>query len=201
VTGSADNPTSLAAVDSDPAEILWHACFDALVLVDDDRRYTRVNAPATALLGAPANRVIGARLDDFTPGDRRPLLERLWHDLQDRGALHGPYELLRGDGQRGLVELRARRDFTPGEHLIVGRAIPGGGSVRSAGSAGRGRLTAREQQILQLAADGGSTRGIAETLVISPGTVKIHFEHVYEKFGVSDRAAAVAEGLRQGMIR
>ena len=41
---------------------------------------------------------------------------------------------------------------------------------------------------------------IAERLVLSPATVKTHFEHVYEKLGVGDRAAAVAHGLRVGLI-
>jgi two-component system nitrate/nitrite response regulator NarL len=31
--------------------------------------------------------------------------------------------------------------------------------------------------------------------------VKTHFEHIYEKLGVSDRAAAVAFALRTGLIR
>lgn len=62
------------------------------------------------------------------------------------------------------------------------------------------RLTQRELEILQLAADGTSGPAIAERLVVSPATVKTHFEHIYEKLGVGDRAAAVAHGLRIGLI-
>ncbi len=61
-------------------------------------------------------------------------------------------------------------------------------------------LTAREIEVLQLAADGLSGPKIAERLVISPATVKTHFENVYAKLGVPDRAAAVAEVLRRGVI-
>jgi PAS domain S-box-containing protein len=61
-------------------------------------------------------------------------------------------------------------------------------------------LTAREIEVLQLAADGHSGPRIAERLVISPATVKTHFENVYAKLGVPDRAAAVAEVLRRGVI-
>jgi hypothetical protein len=48
----------------------------------------------------------------------------------------------------------------------------------------------------------GSPGGIevAEQLVLSPSTVKTHFEHIYEKLGVGDRAAAVAQALRSGLI-
>lgn len=61
-------------------------------------------------------------------------------------------------------------------------------------------LTARELEVLQLAAEGFRGRAIAERLVVSPATVKSHFEHIYSKLGVADRAAAVATGLRQGLI-
>jgi PAS domain S-box-containing protein len=61
-------------------------------------------------------------------------------------------------------------------------------------------LTERETEVLRLAAEGFSGPGIAEQLGLSPATVKTHFEHVYEKLGVGDRAAAVAQALRTGLI-
>jgi PAS domain S-box-containing protein len=61
-------------------------------------------------------------------------------------------------------------------------------------------LSARELEVLQLAAHGLSRPMIAEQLIIGPATVKTHFEHIYEKLGVTDRAAAVAEAMRQGLI-
>jgi PAS domain S-box-containing protein len=61
-------------------------------------------------------------------------------------------------------------------------------------------LTARELQVVQLAAYGLSGREIASQLVVSPSTIKTHFNHIYEKLGVSDRAAAVATALRLGLI-
>ncbi|MDX6583023.1 MAG: hypothetical protein QOI10_2207 [Solirubrobacterales bacterium] len=62
-------------------------------------------------------------------------------------------------------------------------------------------LTPRELQVLQRAADGGSGPAIAEALEISPATVKSHFEHVYAKLGVADRASAVAVALRNGLFK
>lgn len=62
------------------------------------------------------------------------------------------------------------------------------------------RLSTREREVLQLAADGQLIRDIADALFLSPGTVKTHFQHIYAKLGVHDRAAAVAEGLRTGLI-
>lgn len=62
-------------------------------------------------------------------------------------------------------------------------------------------LTERELEVLRLASEGHSGPGIAEQLVLSPATVRTHFEHIYEKLGVGDRAAAVAHALRTGLIR
>jgi DNA-binding CsgD family transcriptional regulator len=53
-------------------------------------------------------------------------------------------------------------------------------------------LTAREREILRLVRDGKTNAEIAGELWVSPGTVKKHLEHVYEKLGVASRAAAAA---------
>jgi DNA-binding CsgD family transcriptional regulator len=62
-------------------------------------------------------------------------------------------------------------------------------------------LSGREVDVLQLAAEGCTGPEIAERLRVSPSTVKTHFENLYEKLGVGDRAAAVARALRTGLIR
>ncbi len=62
-------------------------------------------------------------------------------------------------------------------------------------------LTPREVQVLQLAADGCSGPEIAERLGVSVGTIATHMKHIYESLGVSDRASAVAVGIRSGVIR
>jgi PAS domain S-box-containing protein len=72
-------------------------------------------------------------------------------------------------------------------------------SRRQAGLGSR-PLSGREIEVLRLAAEGLSGPEIAEQLVLGPATVKTHFEHVYEKLGVGDRAAAVAQALRTGVI-
>jgi PAS domain S-box-containing protein len=61
-------------------------------------------------------------------------------------------------------------------------------------------LSVRELQVLQLSATGFVRRQIAEEIDLSEATVKTHFEHIFRKLGVPDRASAVAEALRQGLI-
>jgi DNA-binding CsgD family transcriptional regulator len=62
------------------------------------------------------------------------------------------------------------------------------------------RLTHREIEVLQLAAQGNPGPRIAAQLQISVATVRTHFEHIYDKLGVSDRGTAVATALRDGLI-
>ncbi|UJA21982.1 response regulator transcription factor [Thermoleophilia bacterium SCSIO 60948] len=62
-------------------------------------------------------------------------------------------------------------------------------------------LTAREAEVLELIADGLSAPAIGRRIHLSPTTVKSHLHTLYEKLGVSDRAAAVAEAMRQGLLR
>jgi two-component system nitrate/nitrite response regulator NarL len=54
--------------------------------------------------------------------------------------------------------------------------------------------------VLRLTADGLSAPEIGERLYLSPATVKTHLQHLYGKLGVSDRAAAVAEAMRRGLL-
>ena len=61
-------------------------------------------------------------------------------------------------------------------------------------------LTKREQEILHLIAAGKSLPEIAKELFLGLTTVKTHVQHLYEKLGVSDRAAAVASAMRRGLI-
>ena len=53
-------------------------------------------------------------------------------------------------------------------------------------------LSPREQEILDLVAEGKSNTEIAERLWISRGTVRKHLEHIYAKLGVHTRTAAAA---------
>jgi len=61
-------------------------------------------------------------------------------------------------------------------------------------------VTAREREILQLTADGMSAAAVGEALFLSPATVKTHLRRIYEKLGVSERAAAVAVAMRLGIL-
>jgi len=61
-------------------------------------------------------------------------------------------------------------------------------------------LTGREVEVLRQVAGGNRNRDIAEKLFITEETVKVHIKHIMEKLGATDRAEAVAIGVRRGII-
>lgn len=61
-------------------------------------------------------------------------------------------------------------------------------------------LTTRELQVLQAFARGLSIPDTAKELVLGDSTVKTHAQRLYKKLEVSDRAAAVAEAMRHGLL-
>lgn len=62
-------------------------------------------------------------------------------------------------------------------------------------------LTAREQEVLLLAAKGLPNKAIAEQLSLSPRTVQLHLAHIFDKLGVASRTEAVVAGLKRGWLR
>lgn len=61
-------------------------------------------------------------------------------------------------------------------------------------------LSPRESEVLRAFARGLTIPQTAAELFIGASTVKTHAQRLYEKLGVGDRAAAVAEGMRRGLV-
>jgi two-component system nitrate/nitrite response regulator NarL len=61
-------------------------------------------------------------------------------------------------------------------------------------------LSDRERQVLSAFARGLSIPQTAAELYLGASTIKTYTQRLYEKLGVSDRAAAVAEAMRQGLL-
>ena len=62
-------------------------------------------------------------------------------------------------------------------------------------------LTKREEEVLQLIADGCSTTEVAKQLFISAKTVKNHLASIYEKLNARDRTQAVLSAVKIGIVR
>jgi two-component system, NarL family, response regulator LiaR len=70
----------------------------------------------------------------------------------------------------------------------------------SAPAQGAESLTAREQEVLKLMADGLTNADIAQRLVIGVATVKTHVSSIISKLGVSTRTEATAMAIRRGLV-
>ena len=62
-------------------------------------------------------------------------------------------------------------------------------------------ITKREEEVLQLIADGCSTPEVAAKLYISQKTVKNHLASIYEKLNARDRTQAVLLAVRMGIVK
>ncbi len=61
-------------------------------------------------------------------------------------------------------------------------------------------LSPREQEVLELIADGLPNREIAACLFIGKDTVKAHIKHLFRKLGVESRTQAVSEAFKRSII-
>jgi two-component system nitrate/nitrite response regulator NarL len=87
-------------------------------------------------------------------------------------------------------------------HTVLAPEVQAGvaAEVRSRWSPDMPSLSERERQVLEMIAEGMLAPEIGRRLHLSPATVKSHLQSLYEKLGVSDRAAAVAEAMRRGLL-
>jgi len=196
--------------------------FGALMLLDDNRLVARaVWTSGDEAFAAVAEGAIGLRrtLGGSSTGRawtlREPIIvpfvahERPSSDLREAASAVGvrstvAIPAVAGDASLAALVFLSLEDIAPTEQLM--RSLTGIGhelghlfSSRRA-ELKRPVLTGREVQVLQLAAEGRTGPAIAGELYISPATVKRHFEEIYLRLGVSDRAAAVAEAMRRGII-
>ena len=171
---------SIDVVDSDAAEVaLWDAGTDADKTLARLGELRDLPMPTVAVVGDVAHvqpaLAAGARgvvlRDQVGPGIRAAL-----------AAVRSGLTVMDSALAEGLVpQAPARTGGTPGK--------------------GRGELTEREKQVVQLLSEGLSNKLIADRLGISDHTAKFHVNGVMVKLGASTRTEAVVEAMRRGLIR
>lgn len=123
-----------------------------------------------------------------------------------RAGLHGAvaFPALHAEDVLAVLELNSRETGPLGARLMLSlRAVGfelGQFLTHRRGELALVSLTPRQLEVIALVAEGCSAREIARRLFISPTTVKSHLEGAYSTLGVSDRASAVAEAMRYGLI-
>jgi two-component system nitrate/nitrite response regulator NarL len=118
------------------------------------------------------------------------------HDCISLGAAG----YLTKDADRAVIVDAIRTVAAGGTVLSPGAQASMAAELQRRRAAARALLTARESEILERLATGASAPDIAAGLHLSTATVKTHLRNLYDKLDVGDRAAAVAEGMRRGLI-
>jgi two-component system nitrate/nitrite response regulator NarL len=161
--------------------------------------------PAVALLDYKLPELDGVAVTNAVVRDGLPTRVLLVSAFTDSGVVYRALET----GAAGFVSKEARREqivdavlaCARGENVVPPDVAAGLVSeIRLRRQDDAPALTPREQEILRLIAEGRSLPEIARELFLGLTTVKTHVQHLYEKLGVSDRAAAVASAMRRGLI-
>jgi two-component system nitrate/nitrite response regulator NarL len=161
--------------------------------------------PAVALLDYRMPGLDGAQVAAAVVRDQLPTRVLLVsaHDdsaivyqaIQEGAAGFLPKESTRAEIVAAVLNCARGRDvLSPG--LAAGLA----GEIRRRAEPAGPVLSPREREVLDLIAKGQTIPAIAAELFLAPSTVKTHVQRLYEKLGVSDRAAAVAEAMRRKLL-
>jgi two-component system nitrate/nitrite response regulator NarL len=115
--------------------------------------------------------------------------------LQDGAAGFLPKESTRSELVSAVLKC-AKGKGVLGPELAAGLAS----EIRRRNAPDVPALSPREREVLKLIAAGSSIPTMAKELFLAPSTVKTHVQRLYEKLGVSDRGAAVAEAMRRKLL-
>lgn len=163
-------------------------------VLDRDGRCRWLNPAAAAIVGD----VVGHPLTEVVDLDARTarsIFERRLAGLDERDH---SVSVVASDGKRTRVEISS----VPLEsgHRVVGMfglAIP---LDRKRVPPRDSPLTPRQQEVLELLAEGASTTGIAQKLFLSEQTVRNHVREILRRLGARSRLAAVAAARHLGLI-
>ncbi len=175
-----------------------------LVLMDEDRRFRHANTAACMTLRRGVGDLLSLRVQDIVMPFAMTKFETAWTEMCDAG--HVAVEALAlegGDTAPVSVTAHGVAEAMPG--LFLAGFAPGSLSAEEVAVfpddlQPATPLTRRELELLQLAADGFCGPMIADELVLSRATVRTHFESIYRKLDVHDRAGAVGKAMRLGLI-
>jgi len=115
--------------------------------------------------------------------------------LQEGAAGFLPKESTRSELVNAVLDCAKGRD-------IVAPSLAAGlvGEIRRRAEPEGPVLSPREREVLKMIAAGNSIPAMAKELFLAPSTVKTHVQRLYEKLGVGDRGAAVAEAMRRKLL-
>jgi DNA-binding NarL/FixJ family response regulator len=105
--------------------------------------------------------------------------------------------------QAETAELETALDRVAAGEVFVSRHLQAADSANASGAGGPGaleHLTERQRKVLQMLAEGHTTKGIAYDLGVSPKTVEYHRAQLMTRLGIHDLPGLVRFALRVGLV-
>jgi two-component system nitrate/nitrite response regulator NarL len=164
----------------------------------------RRHRPAVALVAADLRGLAGDRLLAAVTRERLPTRVV----LLEADPARSTWDAL-GEGAAGVLSRRVTPDAVRSAVRCVAR---GGvalcdeaqdavaGEIRARRPLERPLLSPREQEVLELVADGMSAPAIARRLHLAVTTVRTHIQRLYDKLDASERAQLIRHAMRQKLI-
>ena len=181
---------------------------DVVAEVDDGRaalEANRTERPDVALVDYEVPDLDGLEVVRATVRDELPTRVLLLSAHTDSAVVFRALEegaagyLAKDAGRAEIVD--AVLDVARGRTVVpAGLAAGLAGEIRQRAQPRGPVLSERERQVLAAFTRGLSVPQVAAELFLAPSTVKTHTQRLYETLGVSDRAAAVAEAMRRGLV-
>jgi DNA-binding NarL/FixJ family response regulator len=134
------------------------------------------------------------------------LLVRLSRESSSRGQGSGGLfrEAAEGTLEEGSREVQSEGGEPPTSQPEATQAAAHQTGISRTGHTRRDEpiesLTPREVEVLRLLSQGQTNPQIAQNLMVSRGTVKIHVQHIISKLGVSDRTQAAVRAIEAGIL-
>lgn len=186
---------------SEPAG--WHAAFQLLfetsatpiAILDERRCVVDLNVAAQQLLGRGCAGAAGGPIAEAVPISERARWEEDWRQLLRDGHMSGTHTLIRADGSEVRVAFAAVIEAVAEGRRAIYTLTPAGSPSHQPARVdlGASALTNRESQVVRLIAGGLGTSDIAETLFVSPNTVRTHVRNAMSKLSARTRAQLVAQ--------
>jgi formate hydrogenlyase transcriptional activator len=106
-------------------QTIFESALDAILIVDNERRFVDANPAACNLMGLPKKALVGRKVEEFVDEAHRADLENLWLAFLREGSQQGEYQFRRPDGTCRMFDYVSRANFLPGRHLSILRDITG----------------------------------------------------------------------------
>jgi two-component system, cell cycle sensor histidine kinase and response regulator CckA len=102
-------------------QTLFETALDAFIVIDSDARFLDANPAACQLIGLTKNELIGRNVRETI--ETAAYFEPAWSKFTKDGSYRGQRWMVRPDGSRRLIEIRATANVFPQRHFAVWRDV------------------------------------------------------------------------------